>query len=281
MIRLIPILLALAITGCASGGPKFKGPKRDWRAAINQQMFFFGSPTYFFRDVENPKGWIIEILNAGLTGPDIELNGPFPVYEYNGQRIRNLDVASECKKSIDAMEKWLIAARTYGAVISLKFLNSNQSDANRMPDSWWEETAYQFIKRYGSDNLLIMPLNEADGRTRASIGTAIRRGLSRAGFPTSQMIDWNRDGSSGYWEVHPRDDKVRRGNHKLLQISDSGEAIRFLYGNDWQQGGTPNVDRIKSYTRNVKRAGTSGGIYSFARKPDRVGLKAAGEAWRE
>lgn len=256
-------------------------PSGTWSGRITRPMFFMAGPQYYWDDVPGNQvpPWLAAIRDSGLDGPSIEFQGHFPSDD------KTLDVASIYRNQFAAWRRWLPVLREMGLVAHIAFLNSNQSAANNMPDSWWYDTARAFAQEFGPANMLILPLSETDSRTRASIGQAIERGLRDGGFPAAQLIGYGSRGDRGFLEHHPKDiASIKRGDFRILNIPDHGQAIgrtmRTMYGPDWRNGGTPQVKEITKFTDAVQAAGTSGGLYSFGRSPDLTGLDAASKAWR-
>lgn len=264
-------------------------PAGTWSARITRPMFFMAGPQYYWDDVPaaHVRPWLTAIRDAGLTGPSIEFQGSFPVDEYNTGKPGSVDVAKVYRDQFAAWRAWLPVIRELGLVAHIAFLNSNQSHANNMPDSWWYETAKAFALEFGSANLLILPLSETDSRTRASVGQAIERGLRDGGFPAAQLIGYGSRGDRGFLEHHPKDNaSIQRGDFRILNIPDNGKAIgskllKTMYGPNWQSGGSPQLGEITKFTDAVQAAGTGGGLYSFGRSPDLQGLEAASQAWRK
>lgn len=254
-------------------------PTIRWQDRLNRQCLFMGAPQYQWalmsRDETNAA--LDAIQAAGLDGPSIEFGGTFIRDEYNKVPNRE-DIADIYDAQISAWAWWSVAIRARGLVAHIAFLNANQSKANRMSDQLWEAKARTFIRTYGPDNMLVLPLSETDKRTRTSIGNAIAKGLLAGGLPKSQIISMA--GKWGDWnETHHGRGKVPSGGHRTINANDNGPSIRDLYGDDWQRGGTPNVARIQEYAAEIRRKGVSGVIYSFGVKFDHVGLAAAARGW--
>lgn len=261
----------------------------NWIAKTQNQMLFYGAPNYFFHTVPEAEArrFTRKILAEGLTGPSFEFCGQPCVDEYNGKKYPvNLDALYDA--AFNAFAPYLAEAKAGGGVVKISFLNSNQSYANGKPDSWWKARAVAFVQRFGTANILILPLNETDSRgmterTRASVGTAIRSGLIEAGFPRAQLIGYGSKGDNGFWEHHPQKSDasdLKGGGHTTINTTDSGKSIAHIYGSDWRNGGKPNTGNIGGYAQRVRKSGTSGEIYAFMRAPDYTGLAAAGAGWR-
>lgn len=260
-------------------------PVSPWKDKISKPMVFISGPNYWFTDLSDSeiRKWLTAVQRNGLTGIDIELNGPWPAKEYITKKKQNIKVDEEYKKSFAAMRRILPIARELGLVISIKFLNSNNSNSNSMSDVWWYSTAKAFIDEFGSDNFLIMALNENDPRTRASIGPAILKGLLAAKFPKSQVVAYGARGSYGFSEHHPQksDASDFKGNdYTTINCSDSGPSIGFFYDN-WRVldgvGGKYKPGTGKIYLQRGKNSNTTIIFYSFRQKPDYELLEEIGK----
>lgn len=275
-VSLAVVLAAVVLVGCTSDGtPK---PTLSWEQRLETQQLYFSAPNYVWSDASKAEvaKRLDAILEAGLDGPSIEFGGFDLVSEYLGQPD-NEALAARYRKSIKAWdENWQPALEARDLVAHVAFLNTNSKKNNTVSDTEWAKLANEFIDKCGTRNKIVLPASETDSRTRASIRTTLDRAFrSRMG---SQTIRYG--GSSGLREYHSqRGNDVPRGDKNLLVVSDSGPAIAYLYGGDWKQGGTPNLANITTYVTAIGNAGASGAVYSFGRKFDKDGCKAAGKAW--
>lgn len=259
--------------------PPVKPPVINWRDRLGRPMLWMGAPQYPWALLPLPEvnAVLDAIAAAGLDGPSIEFGGTFIRDEYNKIPNRD-DIADIYDRQADAWGPWETGIRARGQVAHIAYLNANQSKANRMSDQLWEAKARAFIRRYGPDNKLGLPLSESDTRTRAGIGDAIARGLVAGGLPRSQIISMA--GKWGDWrEVHHGRGKVPSGDRRTICVNDNGPSIADLYGSRWQQGGTPNLPHIEEYAAEIRRKGVSGAIYSFGTAFDFAGCAAAGKGW--
>jgi len=254
-------------------------PTIRWQDRLTRQMLFMGAPQYQWAQMSNAQmnAALDAIAAAGIDGPSIEFGGVFIRDEYN--KVPNGgDIADIYDRQIEAWKPWDAAIRARGQVAHLAFLNANQSKANRMSDGLWEAKARAFIRTYGPENKLVLPLSETDTRTRTSIGNSIAKGLLAGGLPKSQIISM-----AGKWgdfnETHHGRGKVPSGGHRTINVNDNGPSIADLYGPKWQQGGTPNLPHIQEYSEEIRRKGVSGAIYSFGTEFDFAGCAVAGKAF--
>jgi hypothetical protein len=256
-------------------------PSQSWRERFARPFLLMDGPAYYWPALAaaQVRSWLTAIAKAGLDGVDLELGGSFAVDEFNGKTSKGLNLDPVYNTNLDRLALWLQEARVLGLLVSVKVINSNQSAANGKSDAWWKQIG-QRVGALGADNLLVMPVNEDDSRTRATIRSSILAGLASVNFPKAQTIGWLSKGGFGLVERHPaKTSAVISGDRTLLQISDNGPMIANLYGSSWTKGGTPNKANIAAFVRAIRASGSSGGIYSFRRDPDLDGLAAAGAAW--
>lgn len=255
------------------------GPKAPvkWEKRLTRQMCFFSGPNYYWMDADADKV-CDAILDAGLDGPSIEFGGSDTAKEYNHTPIYG-GVKDRYKANIKAWGGWQKAIEKRGLIAHIAFLNTNSSRNNSLSDADWAQLVNEFISAHGTKNKIILPASESDSRTRASIRTTLDRSF-RVRVPANQMISMGSAGE-GFSEYHSqKGTDIPKGNRQKLVVSDSGPAIGYLYGGDWRNGGTPNLNNIGTYVRTAKANGVSVAVYSFGKKFDKAGCQAAGKAWK-
>lgn len=262
----------------------FDLPRKDiipWEKRDDDAMMFFSAPNYYWSHMSKKEvGKILDaILDAGLDGPSIELGGSYASDEYN-RKPTTKNIADIYRDQFKKWEVWEEGLRDRGLIAHIAFLNTNQKQANKISDSEWDKLAREFVAKYGTRNKIILPASERDDRTRDSIVNTLNKTFSQI-VPNGQLVSYS--GSPGAYKEHhsQRGNDIKKGNAKLLNVSDSGPAIAYLYGGSWRSGGTPNLANIHAYVSTIKKSGTSGAVYSFGKKFDYAGCKAAGEAWRK
>lgn len=263
-------------------------PTGDWRDKLNRPMKFFDFPAYRLSEVprDQIRPWLTTMIrDLGVTGPEIEFCGSDPIHEYNTKKPTDgFNLVASYNRQFEAMHYVLPIVRELGGVTNVKIIQANWSQPKIVSqrngsDQWAFDLGFRFAQEFGSANILVLNRNETDSRFPESIGAAIRAGLIAGGFPEAQLIDYAKDGPGGFWEHHPKDiSAIKDGDHRLLNVSDNGDMIEILYGNDWKNGGHPNTSRIQEYARRCKALGTSCSIYSFRGAVDPVGLKAYAQA---
>lgn len=275
--KLLALCAVLVFTGCSTiGTPK---PTETWEQRLTSQQCYFAAPNYYFAEQSDSE--IDKILNAileaGLDGPSIELGGSDVSEEYNG-RPGSTPVDQVYRKQIKAYaEKWQPKIEARGLVAHVAFLNTNTRRNDKISDGTWRDLANEFIDKCGTRNKIVLPASETDPRTRASIRSTVE-GVFRSRMGSQTLRN---GGTSGLREVHSqKGTDIPRGNKDLLVVSDSSPAIGYLYGGDWQNGGSPNLANIHTYVATAKGNGVSVAVYSFGRKFDYAGCKEAGKAWK-
>lgn len=252
-----------------------------WEKRLDRQMLFFSAPNYYWAKMSDSE--IAEaldtMLEAGIDGPSVEFAGRATADEYNGNPDAT-PIEKTYRDHIKAWRSWEHALAQRGMVAHLVFMNTNSKRNNTISDTEWSKLANEFIAAHGTKNKIILPASETDARTRASIRTILDHTF-RQRVPANQMIHYGPPLQVGFGEYHSqKGTDIPAGDKRKLVVSDSGPAIGYLYGGDWRNGGTPDLEHITAYVRTIKQHGCSGAVYSFGRKFDAPGCRMAGKAWK-
>lgn len=263
-----------------------------WRDRLKRPLLLVSAPDYWWVDMteaERAKYLGAIYATGNVDGIDVELAGKTGAENYIKGINPTRDYAKEYAVAFDQFEPLISDVRARDLICSLKFWNANGNSQGR-PASWWKELAKSFVKRFGSDNLIVLPVNERDTATPDGTRKAIYQGFVEAGFPAAQLIGYDNANEygiqCGFTETHPQksdcsDLKGSSKNH--INCTDSRPSISYCYS-DWLKldgiGGTPKLANIESVVSRCDEKGTSCTVYSFRQKPDYEALAAASKAWR-
>ena len=290
LLNVKPGTLAVLYTGAPTPEPTPSpepgpGPieTNDWRDKLRRPMCFADGPHYTAQNIprEQLRPWLAAIRDQGLTGFGYEMCGEDPIQEYITKQVTpHVNVAGVYDTAFDFLADVLPICAEFGLIINIKVTQANWSWPAKMTEQFWFNQGLRLARLTGGRNCIVMPVNETDSRTPDSVRAAIKAGLLEGGFPLSQMVGYLQKGDHGFLEHHPKSmDHLKDGDHTVINLPDNGDMIRYLYGDNWKQGGVANQQRIVLFTKKFKGLGTSGGDYSFGRQPSLPAIQAQGAGW--
>lgn len=266
-------------------------PIGNWRDWLTKPMLFVSAPDYWWGD--NPVAEMNKYLNAvqaagNVAGLDIELAGKTGAENYIKGINPTRNYAKEYAVQFDRFAAYFPGIKSRGLIANVKLWNANGNSSGQSA-AWWKDLAKSFVQRFGTDNLIVLPVNERDAATPDATRKAIFQGFVEAGFPTAQLIGYDNANEygikCGYTETHPQtsDTSDLKGSSKNhINCTDSRPSISYCYDN-WLVldgvGGKPKLSNITSYVKRCKDRGTSCSLYSFRQVPDYEALAAASKAW--
>jgi hypothetical protein len=253
-------------------------PGVTFEQRLQRQCLFVSAPNYHWPQVPVAEigPWMDRVRAAGLDGVSLEFFASPVADEYRGSKLPGQDPRAVFTERVQQFAPWHAAAKARGLGMHVSFLNSNWTPIRNASPAQWRDMARQWAERY-PDGCIVLPVSERDGRASGDRVRAVLDGFG--GYAKARLVRYSDEGSGDFNEFHNGNvTSLRRGDRRILNVSDNGSILRQLFADFPQDGRQVREDNLRLYVSGIRRAGTSGVVYSFDRTLPGY-LDVVGAAW--